>query len=117
MTEPTKAAIRRVQDRFCEAPDVGGDFDVAMHAFALEIDRVDRIAREAVERSIKRGDPPNERTGLVSLMLPGEPDPLEELLSEWGLTNALRGECADKFRQAADRLGLVIDVRRKGEEG
>lgn len=123
MTQPTKAAMEWAQEYF------GGCYpisDGAVRAFALYIDEVSAVTKnndlivEQFEKQCILGQ--NWKDRVLSarehnkrLMLPDEPDPLEELLSQWGLTNALRGECADKFRQTADRLGLEIVVRKKGD--
>ena len=97
MTDPSKAAMERALELFNQAglraEEDAFDPMTNVRTFARYIDTVDRVAREAVEASIARGDLPQTRTGLVKLMLPDEPDaPLDAIMRKKGVGQRVRSE-------------------------
>lgn len=113
MTEPTKAAMERASALLTAAP---GAIPL-WHTLGIELDRVDRIAREvesALNYPFTEQGKQRAITKLKELMLPDETDLLVTIFVESrGLDDCC--DSAEALRQAADRLGLVIEVRRKGE--
>lgn len=107
MTEPSKAAMERAK-KICDGDGEPGSGTV-FSAFALELDRIDRVAREIEQALAGRhftGDGYLRSVLLPSIMLPDEPDPLVEVCAAMGL--GASSTAAGELRAALEAAGIKI---------